>query len=38
VVTWRRAGGWVENVCAENAYEYYSGGLTDIPRADRPEF
>ncbi|MDE2477069.1 MAG: hypothetical protein KGO48_18580 [Alphaproteobacteria bacterium] len=38
VVTWRHAGGWVENVCAENAYEYYSGGLTDIPRADRPEF
>ncbi|HEX5280145.1 MAG TPA: hypothetical protein VFW28_08695 [Micropepsaceae bacterium] len=38
VVTWRRAGGWVENVCAENAYEYYSGVLTDIPRADRPEF
>jgi len=37
-VTWRRAGGWVENVCAENIHEYYNGGLTKIPQAERPDF
>ncbi len=38
IVTWRRAGGWVENVCAENTHEYYNGRSTDIPRADKPDF
>ena len=38
VVTWRRAGGWVENVCAENFHEYYNGGMTSIPQAQRPDF
>ena len=37
-VTWRRAGNWVENVCAENPAEYYNGGITDIPESDKPEF
>jgi hypothetical protein len=40
-VTMRRAGGWVENVCAENPNEYYLPGpekTTDIPVADRPDF
>jgi hypothetical protein len=37
-VTYRRAGGWVENVCAENPHEYYSSGLTKIPQADKPDF
>jgi hypothetical protein len=37
-VTWRRAGGWVENVCAENTHEYYNGGATDIPQARKPDF
>jgi hypothetical protein len=37
-VTWRRAGGWVENVCAENTHEYYNGGSTSIPQAERPDF
>jgi hypothetical protein len=37
--TYRRAGAtWVENVCAENTHEYYSGTETDIPRADKPDF
>src|SRR5438105_1151576 len=38
LVTWRRAGGWVENVCAENTHEYYNGGSTSIPQAQRPDF
>ena len=40
-VTMRRAGGWVENVCAENFNEYYStanNGFTEIPTAKIPEF
>lgn len=37
-VTWRRAAGWVENVCAENTHEYYNGGFTRIPQAQRPDF
>jgi hypothetical protein len=37
-VTWRRAAGWVENVCAENTNEYYNGGLTKIPQAGKPDF
>ena len=37
-VTWRRAGGWVENVCAENTHEYYNNGLTKIPEAAKPDF
>ena len=38
VVTWRRAAGWVENVCAENTHEYYNGGQTPIPQATKPDF
>jgi hypothetical protein len=37
-VTFRRAGGWVENVCAENTNEYYNNGSTKIPQADKPDF
>jgi hypothetical protein len=36
--TWRRAAGWVENVCAENTHEYYNGGSTMIPQTARPDF
>ncbi len=38
VVTLRRAGSWVENVCAENTHEYYNSGVTKIPEADKPDF
>ena len=37
-VTMRRAGSWVENVCAENAFEYYSNKISDIPTAAKPDF
>ena len=37
-VTWRKAGGWVENVCAENINEYYINGVTKVPQADKPDF
>jgi len=37
-VTFRRAGGWVENVCAENTQEYYNNGSTKIPQAGKPDF
>ena len=37
-VTWRQAGGWVENACAENTHEYYNNGFTKIPQADKPDF
>jgi hypothetical protein len=37
-VTYRHAGGWIENVCAENTHEYYGGGFTKIPEADKPDF
>ena len=37
-VTFRRAAGWVENVCAENTNEYYNNGSTKIPQADKPDF
>jgi hypothetical protein len=37
--TYRKAGAeWVENVCAENTHEYYSGTETPVPRADKPDF
>ena len=37
--TYRKAAsGWVENVCAENIHEYYSGTETPVPRADKPDF
>src|ERR1044072_5010023 len=29
---------WVENVCAENTFEYYNNRDATIPRADRPDF
>jgi len=40
-VTMRRAGGWVENVCAENFNEYYLPGpekTTKIPEATKADF
>ena len=37
-VTMRRAGGWVENVCAENINEYYNNGATKVPQANKPDF
>ena len=37
--TYRKAGSeWVENVCAENTHEYYSGTETQVPQADKPDF
>jgi hypothetical protein len=39
LVTYRRAlGDWLEQVCAENFEEYYSGRRTPIPTADKPDF
>jgi hypothetical protein len=32
------AGEWVENVCAENIHEYYSGKDTDVPQAGEADF
>ena len=29
---------WVENVCAENTFEYYNNRDTPIPKADKPDF
>jgi hypothetical protein len=37
-VTLRKAGGWVENVCAENPFEYYNNRLAPIPLAEKPDF
>ncbi len=38
-VTYRRAAGPLsEQVCAENAYEYYHGKATEIPTALHPDF
>jgi hypothetical protein len=38
-VTLRKAGGWVENVCAENFHEYYGANeFTKIPQAEKPDF
>jgi hypothetical protein len=38
-VTYRRAGSpWVEQICAENAAEYYAGKDTAIPVAATPDF
>ena len=36
--TYRRAAGWVENVCAENTNEYYNNGFTKVPEAPKPDF
>jgi hypothetical protein len=37
--TYRKAGSeWVENVCAENIHEYYSGMDTEVPQAGKPDF
>src|SRR5712671_6502226 len=39
IATYGRADSiWVENVCAENPYEYYNGRDTGLPRADKPDF
>lgn len=37
-VTLRKAGGWVENVCAENPFEYYNNRLSPVPLASKPDF
>jgi len=38
-VTYRRTRlPWQEQVCAENAFEYYSGKQTDIPKAENVDF
>jgi len=38
-VTYRRLRGeWAEQICAENAFEYYKGVFTAIPSAGRPDF
>jgi len=37
-VTMRKAGGWVENVCAENPNEYYNNGIAPVPLAAKPDF
>jgi hypothetical protein len=38
-VTYRRIrGAWVEQICAENSFEYYSGHATAIPTAEKPDF
>ena len=38
-VTYRGAGSqWQEQICAENAAEYYAGKDTEIPRATRADF
>lgn len=37
-VTLRKAGGWVENVCAENPFEYYNNRLSPVPLANKPDF
>jgi len=38
-VTYRRIrGDWVEQVCAENTFEYYRGVFTAIPTAGKPDF
>ncbi len=29
---------WVENVCAENTFEYYNNRDTALPKADKPDF
>ena len=29
---------WVENVCAENTFEYYNNRDTPVPKADKPDF
>jgi hypothetical protein len=29
---------WVENVCAENTFEYYNNRDTAVPKADKPDF
>jgi hypothetical protein len=29
---------WVENVCAENTFEYYNNRDTNVPKADKPDF
>jgi hypothetical protein len=39
LITYRRTKiAWQELVCAENAFEYYSGKETAIPKADKPDF
>ena len=38
-VTYRRIKGpWMEQICAENVFEFYSGKYTAIPTASKPDF
>ena len=38
-VTYRRIRGeWVEQICAENTFEFYRGVFTAISAAGRPDF
>jgi hypothetical protein len=38
-ITYRRIkGSWSEQICAENPFEYYSGKITAIPMAEKPDF
>ena len=39
VVTYGRPlGQWLEHVCAENTFEYYSGKDSAVPTAAKPDF
>jgi len=39
IATYSRADAiWVENVCAENTFEYYNNRDTAVPKADKPDF
>ena len=39
LATYRKAGSdWVENVCAENTFEYYNNTHTPVPQDDTPDF
>jgi hypothetical protein len=38
-VTYRRNGRpWMEQICAENIQEYYTGSVTGVPKAEKPDF
>ncbi len=38
-VTYRRAAGqWVEDICADNIHDYFTGRDTPVPTSDKPDF
>jgi hypothetical protein len=37
-ISWRCADGWVENVYAQNTFEYYINRVSALPKADKPDF